>query len=73
MDLFEQMAVVSYNPFSFLGHVKSRANVGLMSRNSKAHVLVAHNCSCADSQRTPLSGQTHETDLLDTTVTTIEN
>ena len=28
MDLFEQVAVVSYNPLSLLGHVKSGTNVG---------------------------------------------
>ena len=49
MDLFEQMPVVSDNPLSLFGPVKSRANVGLMSRNSRAHVLVAHNNSCIDS------------------------
>ena len=67
MDLFEQMPVVSDNPLSLLGHVKSGANVGLMLRNSEAHVLIVHNNSCTDSQRTSLSGQTHETGIPDTT------
>ena len=52
MDLFELMPVVSKKPLSLLGHVKSGANVGSMSRSSKAHVLAAHSNSCTDSQRT---------------------
>ena len=67
MDLFEGMPVVSDDPMSLLGPVKSGANVGLMSPNSKAHVSVAHNNSCTNSQRTSPSGQTHETDLHVTT------
>ena len=67
MDLFEPMPVVSDYPVSLLGHVKSGVNVGLMSRNSKVHVLVAHNDSCTDSQRASPSGQTHETDTANTT------
>ena len=35
MDLFERMPVVSKNPLSLLGQVKTRANVGWMSENSK--------------------------------------
>ena len=67
MDLFERMPVVSHNPLSSLGQVKPVANVGLMSRNSKAHVLVARNDSCIDSHRTSPSRQTHDTDTSDTT------
>ena len=67
MDLFKQMPVVSDNPLSLLGPVRLRANVGLMSRNSKARVLVAHNNACTNSQRTFPHGPTHETDLPDTT------
>ena len=67
MDLFELMPVVSDNPLSLLGPLKSGANVGWMSRNSNALVLVAHNNSCTDSQRAFPSGPTHETDLHDTT------
>ena len=42
IDLFQHMPVVCDNLLSLLGPVKLGANVGLMSRNSKAHVLVAH-------------------------------
>ena len=61
------MPVISNNPLSLLGQVKHGTNVGLMSRHSKAHVLIAHNDSCPDSERTIPSGQTHETDTPDTT------
>ena len=44
-DLFGQMPVVRHNPLSLSGLAKSGANVGLMSRNSNAHVLVAYNNS----------------------------
>ena len=47
---------------SLLGHARSGSNVRLMSRNSKAH-----NGSCTCSQRTSPSGQTHDTDIPDTT------
>ena len=63
MDLFEQMPVVSNNPVSLSGHEQPGANVGLMLPNPKAHVLAAHNDTCADSRRTSPSGQTHETDI----------
>ena len=53
MDLFQRMPVVSDNPLSLSG--------------SKVHVLVAHNNSSCDSQRTLPSGPTQETDLPDTT------
>ena len=33
----------------------------------KVHVLVADNGSCTDFQRSSPSGQTHETDITDTT------
>ena len=52
MGLFEQMPVVSDHRLSLSSPVKSGANVGFMSRNSKAHVWVAHNNSCTDPQRT---------------------
>ena len=63
MGLFEEMPVVRDDPLSLSGPVKSRADVGLMTRNSKAHVSVDHHNSCTDSQRTSPSRQTHETDL----------
>ena len=47
---------------SLLGHARSGSNVRLMSRNSKAH-----NGFCTCSQRTSPSGQTHDTDIPDTT------
>ena len=63
MDLFDQVPVVSDNPLSLLGQVKPGANVGLMSKNSKAQVLVAR----TDSEQASPSRQTHETDTPDTT------
>ena len=60
--MFEQMPVVSDIPLSLLGHVKLGINVGSMSQNSKAQVLVARTVS----QRSSPSRQTHETDTPDT-------
>ena len=67
MELFEQLPVVNDNPLSSLGQAKHVANVGLMSRNSQAHVLVAQKDSCTDSQRASPSRQTRESDTPDTT------
>ena len=67
MDLFGQMPVISNSPLSLSDQVKHGMNVGLLSQNSKTHVLVAHRDSCTDSQRTIPSRQTHETDTPDTT------
>ena len=48
MDLLEQMPVISNNPLSLLGQVKHGTNVGLMSRHSKAHVLIAARTNASD-------------------------
>ena len=63
MDLFEQMPVVSNDPLSLFGHMKSGANVGLTSKTPKAHVLVAHNDSCTGSQHALLDRRTRLTFL----------
>ena len=58
MDLFEQMPVVSGNPLSLLGQVKTRANVGGTSKNPKAQVLTTRD----DNRRTVHARQMHSTD-----------
>ena len=40
MDLFEQMPVVSNNPLSLLGHMKSGANVGLLLIGDTASLVL---------------------------------
>ena len=63
MDLFEQMPVVSDNPWPLLGESQSEKKVGRMSENSKAQVRIDR----TDSHGTLPFRPTHETDNSDKT------